>query len=95
MRQGERLPAPATVDVNVHAGTGEVDLVSNAGEQPKALLSEEAEVKLRNEPNNCFVFSHWCKTEWVVKTSSGGTSRSGPVALAAKSLSTIARVSKV
>jgi hypothetical protein len=44
MRQGERLPAPAAMDVSVHAGTGAVDSVLRSPEQPKALPSEEDEV---------------------------------------------------
>jgi hypothetical protein len=41
MRQGESLPAPATVDVNVHTDTGIVDSVSAPLGQPKAVPGQE------------------------------------------------------
>ena len=41
MRQGESLPAPASVDVSVHADTGIVDSVAAALGKPKALPGDE------------------------------------------------------
>jgi len=41
MRQGEKVPAPATVDVSVHADTGVVDPVPATLGQPKALSGNE------------------------------------------------------
>ena len=37
MRQGERVPAPATEDVSIHADTGIVDSVPGALWQLKAM----------------------------------------------------------
>jgi hypothetical protein len=42
MRQGERLPAPATVDVSVHDDTGVVGSTSAGGEQEVPLVDGES-----------------------------------------------------
>jgi len=55
MRQGERLPAPAVVDVNVYSETRTEDSVS--AEAGDLSLRDENEGELPNEPNNPFVFN--------------------------------------
>jgi hypothetical protein len=62
MRRGENLPAPATVDVNIHADTRIADSVPSVLEQPQPLPDEQdCDLDFRGRPaQSRSVFSVGC-----------------------------------